>query len=1200
MSYLRASATTTSVVAALVCCTRAAHGFAARGISVSSLSTAARAAVASSATAARAGTAPAAAAASHPAFELLSSELVQEYSVTANRYVHKLTRAELLSVVSPTDDNKVFLAAFRTQPDAEYGASGVAHILEHSVLCGSAAYPLKAPFVELLKGSVHTFLNALTYPDRTVYPVASQSAVDFYNLMDVYLDATLCPCATDTRDERGRRTFEQEGWHVAAAQPGKEQQVNAPGLCLQGVVYNEMKGVYSSADALHGRTAMRALFQQNAYQYDSGGDPSAIPSLSYEQFVRFHATRYAPSSALLFACGDDPELERLSRIDAALLRAHEHCKAAGVADGAGAVAVGPVSPEPLRAEPWLVRGTYAAQPAAASAGSATGAPAGDGGGQYVSLNWLLASDGSMPATERLALSVCSSLLLGGQAAPLRVALVRSRLGSALIGGGLSDSLLQPTFSVGLKGVAAGDAARDAVVNLVLRTLERIADGEDVTREPGEAQSGAPVRSAFDAEAVEGALNSLEFSLAEFGASERRGLSLGLAAAGEWAHGRDPVDGWRYRAALDELRARLASEGPAALFGGLVRAKLLENKHRATVQLEPSEEHAAAKAKEEADALAKATAASDEAALRARAASLKAAQQLEDPPELIAKLPRLTLADIEVACAAPILCDVAHEPKATLPASAPPSASASPAAAATPGRVVLLSRSLVSAGVSHVDIGFSLEPILGDLARLAHAKGWPLPAEEGGSAQAIAAAAAADLHLLPLLWRAMREAGTKGGNGSPGYDEIGFSRAQRVHTGGIAGSVLTTPVARGALAAPAGGGFGGIVGLALLRGKALAGKEGELCALMGQALLQPDLENSRAKLRQIARESKAAADSAARSSGNALAASRIGAAVSFDGWIGEQLGGLSRARVLPELLAQIDDDAAWPRLLARLRSLHARLLGGPEIVVSLSADAANLDGLRAASRPLVDALAAVAGADGALAAAANDATALAANAAAAAALGAPLVARRGVAIAEGLRVPVAVSHIAAGGLLRDPTDVRGSSAVCSRLLRTGHLWSRVRVQGGAYGCGASLDRWSGALTLTSYRDPTPAATLSAFREAGAALRAASSSLPDAELERLVIGTLGALEPPSSAQGRAYVSLVRHMTGYTDAMRQAWRDEVRATSRADLSRFADDLDALLARDGAPPSVVAVGEQATLDAVSAASIASGGPPLAVSDAL
>ena len=208
--------------------------------------------------------------------------------------------------------------------------------------------------------------------------------------------------------------------------------------------------------------------------------------------------------------------------------------------------------------------------------------------------------------------------------------------------------------------------------------------------------------------------------------------------------------------------------------------------------------------------------------------------------------------------------------------------------------------------------------------------------------------------------------------------------------------------------------------------------------------------------------------------------------------------------------------------------------------------------------------------------------------------------RGAPVSEGVRVPTSVSHIAAGGLLREPADVRGSSAVCARLLRTGHLWSRVRVQGGAYGCGASLDRWSGALTLTSYRDPTPAATLGAFREAGGALRAAASSLPDAELERVVIGTLGALEPPSSAQGRAYVSLVRHLTGYSDAMRQAWRDEVRRTSRADLAAFADDLDALLARPDAPPSVVAVGEQRTLDAVAAASAAVGCPPLDVRDAL
>ncbi|KAJ1615725.1 hypothetical protein T492DRAFT_896977, partial [Pavlovales sp. CCMP2436] len=321
---------------------------------------------------------------------------------------------------------------------------------------------------------------------------------------------------------------------------------------------------------------------------------------------------------------------------------------------------------------------------------------------------------------------------------------------------------------------------------------------------------------------------------------------------------------------------------------------------------------------------------------------------------------------------------------------------------------------------------------------------------------------------------MREAGTDK------YDEVGFSRALR-----------------GAKAAAPGGGFSGHVGLALLRGK-----EGELAELMAESLFRPKLEGARPKLRQIARESRAAAESAARSSGNAIAASRIGAALTFEGWVSEQLGGLDRARTLPALCEQLDDDAQWPVLLARLRSLHARLLGGSEAVFSLSADEDSLAPAKLALQPLLASLATAATLP-AVVSAATDATATAANAAAALLLADSLPASL---VGEGLLVSASVSHIAVGGVLRlagSPMKVTGSALVCTRLLRTGHLWQRVRVQGGAYGSGASLDRGSGALTLTSYRDPTPAGTLAAFREAGAALRTASVELDSAELERLVI-------------------------------------------------------------------------------------------------
>src|SRR5918994_3919165 len=214
-------------------------------------------------------------------FELVREQIIPELNSTALLYRHVKTGAELLSL-SNDDENKVFGISFRTPPP---DSTGIAHILEHSVLGGSKKYPLKEPFVQLVKGSLKTFLNAMTYPDRTVYPVASTNLQDFYNLVDVYLDAVLNPLITPHH-------LDQEGWHYEL------ESVDAP-LKYKGVVFNEMKGAYSSPDGVLYRSSQQALFPDNGYGLDSGGDPAVIPQLTYEQFKQFHTTYYHPSNALI-------------------------------------------------------------------------------------------------------------------------------------------------------------------------------------------------------------------------------------------------------------------------------------------------------------------------------------------------------------------------------------------------------------------------------------------------------------------------------------------------------------------------------------------------------------------------------------------------------------------------------------------------------------------------------------------------------------------------------------------------------------------------------------------------------------------------------------------------------------------------------------------------------------------------------------
>ena len=233
-------------------------------------------------------------------FELLREQEIRELNTQAKIFQHQKTGAELLSL-SNDDENKVFGITFRTPPT---DSTGVAHVLEHSVLCGSQKYPVKEPFVELLKGSLQTFLNAMTYPDKTCYPVASQNLQDFYNLIDVYLDAVFHPRLTPF-------IFQQEGWHF-------ELEASSKPLTYKGVVFNEMKGAYSSPENVLSQYALESLFPDNAYGFDSGGDPKKIPDLTFERFQDFHRKYYHPSNARIYSYGDDDPEERLRLTNAYL------------------------------------------------------------------------------------------------------------------------------------------------------------------------------------------------------------------------------------------------------------------------------------------------------------------------------------------------------------------------------------------------------------------------------------------------------------------------------------------------------------------------------------------------------------------------------------------------------------------------------------------------------------------------------------------------------------------------------------------------------------------------------------------------------------------------------------------------------------------------------------------------------------------
>ncbi|MDZ4199779.1 MAG: insulinase family protein [Kiritimatiellia bacterium] len=520
-------------------------------------------------------------------FELLETRNLAEYRSKAFWYRHLRTGAELLSIIND-DENKVFGVTFRTPPP---DSTGVAHILEHSVLCGSEKYPLKEPFVELLKGSLHTFLNAMTYPDKTVYPVASTNLRDFRNLVDVYIDAVFHPRLTP-------RTLAQEGWHYELPAP------DGP-LTIQGVVYNEMKGVYSSPDSLLGELSQQALFPDTLYGLDSGGDPDVIPSLTFEQFFAFHQRYYHPSNARFFFAGDDDPEDRLRRIDAAL---------------AGFDRINPNSlitlqarfPEPRRAEE-----PFPVDPAS---------PDADKG--FVTLNWLLPEPDS--AASVLTLGVLAQILIGTPASPLRKALIDSGLGEDLAHSGLDSQLRQMTFSVGLRGILPDDA--DSFEALVFDTLRTM------------AQEGA------DPDLVAAAINTIEFSLRENNTGRfPRGLALMLRAATSWLHDGSPFTMLEYEKPLAELKIRMEEE--PRLFSGLIQQHLLDSPHRVRLVLRPDPALAAkreATEKARLSALLEKMSPTERAAVQAEAEALRTAQAMPDSPEALLCIPSLSLADLETS------------------------------------------------------------------------------------------------------------------------------------------------------------------------------------------------------------------------------------------------------------------------------------------------------------------------------------------------------------------------------------------------------------------------------------------------------------------------------------------------------------------------------------------------------------------------
>ena len=523
-------------------------------------------------------------------FELVKEQEIPELNTCARLFRHLKSGAQLLSLENE-EENKVFGITFRTPPS---DSTGVSHIMEHAVLCGSQKYPVKEPFVELVKGSLNTFLNAMTFPDKTCYPVASQNVQDFYNLIDVYMDAVFHPLIPV-------QVFAQEGWHYEL------EGLDAP-LVYKGVVFNEMKGAYSSPESVLGRSVQQSLFPDTAYGVDSGGDPQVIPDLTYAAFKAFHETYYHPANAWIYFFGDDDPDERLRRMD-------QYLNEFGAVPVNSEIGLQSAFTEPRR--------EYIPYDAGDEAG---------GKKSMLAVNWLLPE--TLDTERALGLSMLAYILIGTHASPLRKALIDSGLGEDLVGAGLEDDLRQMYFSTGLKGIPDGidDASKnyDQVEQLIWSTLTQLAD------------------EGIDPETVAAALNTVEFRLRENNTgSFPRGLLLMLRCLTTWMHDGDPLAPLAFEAPLQAIKQRLAKG--ERYFENLIRLHLLQNQHFTTVILQPAPGLGARLDQIEQEKLAAIRAAlsnEESQAILDQTRALKLRQETADTPEALGTIPSLKLADLD--------------------------------------------------------------------------------------------------------------------------------------------------------------------------------------------------------------------------------------------------------------------------------------------------------------------------------------------------------------------------------------------------------------------------------------------------------------------------------------------------------------------------------------------------------------------------
>ena len=520
------------------------------------------------------------------AYEILEKRPIKDLNSEGIILRHKKSGARI-AVISNDDDNKVFYIGFRTPPE---DSTGVAHIIEHTVLCGSDKYPVKDPFVELVKGSLNTFLNAMTYPEKTIYPVASCNDKDFQNLMSVYMDAVFHP-----NIYKYQEIFKQEGWHYEL------ESEDAP-VTINGVVYNEMKGAFSSPDDVLSRQIMTSLFPDTTYANVSGGDPLHIPELTYEEYLDFHRRYYHPCNSYIYLYGDMDVAEKLAWMDEAYLGKYE--------------AIGLDSEIKLQKpfeKPIEVTHKYSISSTESEENNT-----------YLSYNTVIET--ALDEKLYLAFDILDYALVSAPGAPLKQALIDAGIGSEITGG-YDSGTLQPTFSVIAKNTNPQE--KEHFLAVIRETLEGL------------------VKNGLNKKSLLAGINSSEFRYreADFGHFPK-GLLYGIQCLDSWLY--DDMRPFLHLEALDTYRF-LKEQVETDYFEQLIQKYLLNNRHASVVIIEPEK---GLNAKNEAaleKKLAEYKAGLSEDEIRKLIADtkhLKEYQETPSPKEDLEKIPMLARSDMK--------------------------------------------------------------------------------------------------------------------------------------------------------------------------------------------------------------------------------------------------------------------------------------------------------------------------------------------------------------------------------------------------------------------------------------------------------------------------------------------------------------------------------------------------------------------------